>query len=202
MGILSPTVSMTRYKVEGSLNDPFHDSVSRGLNQYSISEIDNDVSEKAVGWTSFNHPYKPGFDGLSYMFGTYLIFSLRVDKKSLSSKIVKKHLLLEETKRLSESGREFFSKNEKMMIKDQVINSLCLRTPATPNIYDLVWNYEAGWLWFFTTLKSANEELETLFSKSFKLTLIRLFPYTQADTESELTDSQREKLNKLAHSEF
>lgn len=193
---------MTRYNVEGRLNDSFHDSVTRGLNQFCISEIDNDVSEKAVGWTSFHHPYQPGFDDLSYMFGTYLIFSLRIDKKSLSSKIIKKHILIEETKRLAESGREFFSKNEKMMIKDQVINSLCLRTPATPNIYDIVWNYEDGCLWFLTTLKSANEELETLFSKSFKLTLIRLFPYTQADIAADLSDSQRGKLNTLTHSEF
>ena len=72
------------------------------------------------------------------------------------------------------------------MIKDHVINLLNLRIPATPNIYDVIWNYEEASLWFFTNLKAANEELETLFAKSFNLKLIRVFPYTAACTSAGL----------------
>ena len=94
------------------------------------------------------------------------------------------------------------SKTEKKVIKDHVVNTLCLRIPATPNIYDLVWNYEAGILWFFTSLKAANEELETLFSKSFKLSLIRMFPYTSAILTCDLKDAQKDMLAKLSPTTF
>jgi hypothetical protein len=84
------------------------------------------------------------------------------------------------------------------MIKDHVMNELCMRIPATPNIYDLVWNYEDSSVWFFSNLKAANEELETLFSKSFDLSLIRIFPFTAAYLSSEISDSQRDKLQQLS----
>ena len=106
------------------------------------------------------------------------------------------------SKRLKRSGREFFSADEKKMIKDHVVNLLNLRIPATPNIYDLIWDHDKDTVWFFTTLKSANEELETLFLKSFKLSLIRLFPYTMADLASDLSDTQKDKLARLSPISF
>ena len=84
------------------------------------------------------------------------------------------------------------------MIKDHVINALSLRIPATPNIYDLVWNYEDSSVWFFSNLKAANEELETLFSKSFDLSLIRMFPYTSTFLSTDISDSQRDELQKIS----
>ena len=110
-----------------------------------------------------------------------------MDKKNISSKLLKKHAALEEARLLSSSGREFLAAREKKQLKEQVLHSLCLRTPATPNVYDLVWNYEAGRLWFFSNLKAANEALEELFSRSFGLSLIRMFPYTAADLTAGVT---------------
>lgn len=202
MGLLSPSVSITRYRVEGKLEDPVIETVTRGLKKYILREIDKDESEKTSGWTSFNNPFKPDFDGSSFLIGNYFVFSLRIDKKSIPSKIIQKYYALETSKKLAESNREFLSRNEKKLIKEHVINVLSLRIPATPNIYDLVWNYEKNYLWFFSNLKTANEEIETLFSKSFKLTLIRLFPYTMADLTCSLSDADRDVLSKISPSEF
>jgi hypothetical protein len=105
-------------------------------------------------------------------------------------------------KRLKTSGREFLSKTEKKEIKDHIIHLLNLRIPATPNIYDLIWNYESNTLLFFSNLKSANEELETLFTRTFKLKLIRLFPYTMAHLTSPLSDKQKTALALLTPTRF
>jgi recombination associated protein RdgC len=105
-------------------------------------------------------------------------------------------------KMLSESGRKYLNKTEKRMVKDRVYSILLRRYPATPKIYDLIWNYEAGFLWFFSNQKAANEELETLFSKTFQLSLIRLFPYTIADLNAGFSDSQKEQLNTLSPTQF
>ena len=202
MGLLSSSVSLTRYKVEGKLKNPVLDTIANGLNKFAVSEIDEDPSDKAIGWTSFQNPYQPDFGGSSFVYGNYLVFSLRIDKKIISPKVINKHYAREMAKRLEESGRDFLSQNEKRMIKDHVLNVLSLRIPATPNIYDIIWNYEESDLWFFTNLKAANEELETLFSQSLRLTLIRLFPYTMAELTSALSDSERDRLNNLSPSQF
>lgn len=202
MGLLSSSVSITRYKVHGKLNSPIVDRVVEGLKKNKISDIDGKADEMMVGWTSFDNPFQPRFDDSSFVYGTYFVFSLRIDKKNISLKILQKHTSMESAKRMAENGRNYLTKTEKKLVKDHVMNVLSLKIPATPNIYDVIWAYEDQFLWFFTNLKTANEELETLFSKSFKLSLIRLFPYFAADMSSGLTHSERDGLNRISPTRF
>ena len=175
MGLLSASNSITRYTVEGRLKKPVLETVAAGLKKNMISEIDDNASEKAVGWTSFDKPYQPDFGGSNYVYGAYLVFALRIDKKTIPSKVI---------------------------IKDLVIDRLNLKVPATPNVYDIVWNYEDSVLWFFSNLKAANEEVETLFLRSFDLSLIRVIPYTAAHLDSGLTDTEKDLLLKLTPINF
>ncbi len=198
MGLLSATTSLSRFKVDGQLDDPLIDTIATGLKKNIIADIDGNPSDRAVGWTSFKDPFKPDFEGSSFIIGTSIVFALRIDKKSIPNKMVQKHVAIESVKRLQELGRDFLSANEKKMIKDHVISQLSLKMPATPNVYDVVWQYESGDLWFFSNLKSANEELETLFIKSFGVSLVRSIPYTMAALDKRMTSSQQDALNKLS----
>ena len=202
MGILSASVSVTRYQVQGKIKAPVTENITNGLKDNTIAEIDNQISEKSVGWTSFDKPFQPNFEGSSFVYGSYFVFSLRIDKKNITPKVLKKQYTIEAAKRMAESGRDYLSKAEKKLVKDHVISGLCLRIPATPNVYDLVWNHEDSSVWFFTNLKAANEELETLFTKSFGLSLIRIFPYTAAELSSGLSDTQRDELQKISLTQF
>jgi len=202
MGILSSAVSITRYRVEGKIEGPVIDIVSKGLKKNAISEIDEEAESKAAGWTSFENPFHPNFDGSSFVFGNLFVFALRIDRKSIPAKLLKKHLTLETSKRLAKTGRRFLSKDEKQALKDKVITDLAIRIPSTPTVYDLIWNYEASSLWFYSNLRSANEEIETLFRRSFNMGLLRLFPYTAADTRAGLSDSERDVLIGLSPTHF
>ena len=202
MGLLSSSASITRYRVEGELESPVVETVEKKLTQNILLEIDDDVSEKAVGWTSIDKPYQPDFEGASFSFGEYLVFSLRIDRKSVPAKVLKKFVMLETAKLLAESGRKYLNKTEKQMVKDRIYSILLRRYPAVPKVYDVVWNYEGGSLWYFSNQKSANEDLEDLFAKTFELSLIRLFPYTIADLDSGLSENQKDRLNQLSHIRF
>jgi len=202
MRLLSSSVSITSYSVKGEIKEPLIKAITEGLKKYSIKDIDNAPMNKSAGWTCFDNPYLPDFETSSCIIGSYFVFSLRIDKKNVPSKIIKKYYTLEVAKKLAESGRENLSRNEKTDIKESVSNALSLRIPATPNIYDIIWNYEESSLWFFSNQKAANEDIETLFSKSFGLTIIRLFPYTMADFTSGLSDKDRDLLLTVSPTKF
>jgi len=202
MGLLSSSVSVTRYAIQEKLDGPVIETVYNGLCKQSFKEIENRSESKSTGWTSFEKPFKANFEDSSFLVGAYMVFAVRVDKKTVPPKLLKKHYSLEVEKKLADTGRERLSINEKEMIRDGVLNRLLIRIPAVPDIYDVIWNYEESYAWFFSGTKSANEEFESLFLKSFKLSAIRLFPYTQADLASNLTDSERDLFQKLQPTNF
>ena len=88
MSLLSSSVSITRYSVKGKIKAPIIENLTNGLIKNTISEIDNHVSDKAVGWTSFDKPFQPDFSGSSFVYGNYFVFSLRIDKKKIASKVL------------------------------------------------------------------------------------------------------------------
>jgi recombination associated protein RdgC len=202
MGLLSLSVSVARYQVNGKIDSQIKETVLKGLKKYCIDDIENEQADKAVGWTSFDSPFKPDFEGLRFEVGPYFIFSLRIDKKTISPKIIQKYFSMEVEKYLKSTGKQYLSKTEKKNLKDHVISVLALRIPATPNVYDLVWNHEASSLYFSSTSRSANEELEALFFKTFGLSLIRLFPYTTAELIMNLDDKQKDILLNLSPTDF
>lgn len=202
MSILSASVSLTRYQVDGELEKPVLDSITNGLVEHTFKDHDESFSETEAGWTSFETPYLPDFSGSSFVFGTYLVFSLRLDRKAISPGIIKKHVAIEMARQLENNRRPFLSREEKQAIKDRVVSHLIRRIPATPHIYELVWHVEDRRLWFFTNLKAPNQALVTLFIKSFGLGLIRLFPYTTAEIAVGLSDPERDRLVKLTPTKF
>jgi len=198
MGLLSATTSLTRYRVDGKLDDPIMDTIAAGLKKNTIADIDNNPSDQAVGWVSFQDPFRTDFEGSRFMMGTAIVFALRIDKKSIPSKMVQKHVAMVSARRMKEMGRDFLSASEKRSIRDTVLNRLNLQMPSTPNVYDVVWHYENSAVWFFSNLKNANEELETLFIKSFGISLVRSIPYTMAAMDQDMTAEQLDRLNRLS----
>ncbi len=202
MGLLSSSVSLTRYKVEGELPSPVIESVAGGLSSFRIREIDNEPVVKTAGWTSVGEPLVPDFEGSSFVFGTHFVFSLRVDAKSIPAPVIKKYTALESARKMKESGRDYLARDEKSAIKEAVMDQLAIRIPARPSAYDIIWRYEDARLWFFSHQKAANEEMETLFTKSFGLKLIRLFPYTLAEFDAGLPDDAKDRLGRLTPGGF
>ncbi|SLM29526.1 conserved hypothetical protein [Desulfamplus magnetovallimortis] len=197
MSLLSSSLSVARYKVAGKIEDPVMETVAEGLKKNAITTIEDEYAEITIGWTPFESDFEPDFDKFTFTYGHYFIFSMRIDKKSVPSKIIKKYVAIEIAKKLKEDGREFLSKNEKTDIRDAVTEKLMRQIPSTPNIYNVLWDNENSSVMLFSTQKAANEEFETFFSRSFKLKLVKLFPFTMIEYSDEWKDEERDKVMNL-----
>ncbi|MBF0230385.1 MAG: recombination-associated protein RdgC [Desulfamplus sp.] len=197
MGLLSSSVSIARYRVDGKIEENVMEIIHAGLKQNAITTIEDEYAEVTMGWTPFESNFNPDFEKFTFTFGDFFLFSFRIDKKSVPSKIIQKHVSIEIEKKLKEEGRQFISKNEKKEIRESITDKLMSQMPSTPNIYDVLWNHESQKVLFFSTQKAANEELETLFSKSFKLRLIRLFPFTIVESSDSFSDEERDMVLNL-----
>lgn len=202
MGLLSGSVSINRYKIEGQIPENLIETVKAGLKKHRFPEIEDDTAEFMSGWTSFSNSFSADFEEEKFQVMQYFVFAVRIDKKSVSSKAVKKHVAIESARRLSGADKTFLTKAEKKEIKESIINMLMSRVPSNPDIYDLVWDMEKNEVWFFTGLKAAAEELETLFSKSFGLRLVRLFPYSMAELCCDFSPQEKDAFLKLTPTSF
>lgn len=197
MGLISSTHTVSRYHVDGETDGAITQSILDGLVKYAIPVIENEYDEISAGWTPVESPYNPDFNKFSFQFGTFFLFSLRIDKKSIPAKLVQKYMAIEIEKKKEKTGRDFVSKNEKSEIKEHVTDILMHKIPAVPSIYDVLWNFDEKKIYLYTTQKAANELFETLFLKSFGLKAIRLFPYTIIETQSDFSTSKKEKAGML-----
>jgi DNA recombination-dependent growth factor C len=202
MGFFSSSAAISRYRVEGQPEGPLLETVRQGLSRHVISDIDQQSEARTIGWTCVDRPYAPSFEDGAFAIADFFLFALRIDKKSIPAKVIQKHLAEATLKRKAETGRDFLSRSEKKLLKEQVLNVLAMRIPATPSIYDILWAYPENELWLFSTQKAACEALESLFAKSFNLSLVRLFPYTMAEFHPGLSDARRDLLNKLMPCSF
>jgi len=99
MGFLSTTLSMSRYRVMDRFDAEPMESVRNGLIRHAIPQMENEYEEISAGWTPFESPYLPDFERFSFVFGSFFLFSLRIDKKSIPAKLVHKQMAIEMEKK-------------------------------------------------------------------------------------------------------
>jgi recombination associated protein RdgC len=197
MGLISATHSISRYHIDGKIEDSPLVEIKKGLILNSMPVHENYYDEISAGWTPFESPYNPDFEKYTFQFGSYFVFSLRIDKKSIPKNLIQKNVEMEIAKKMEKTEQDFISKAEKKEIKEMVIDVLMHKIPATPSIYEILWNYEENILYFFSTQKAANSVFETIFHKSFNLKPILLFPYTLVEARSKFSDTQKDKVMSL-----
>lgn len=177
MGALSGSASFMRFSVEGELPDSFWDFVAERVAAHSFQDIDDSLEEYSIGWVSVANMFDADFSYASYSAGDYVVLSLRVDERKVSSAVLKKCVLKEEERVKKERQLPKLSRNVRLEIKERVRTELVRKSVPVPAVYDLVWSLSDGIVFFFTTNKKAMVLLEEFFKQTFDLSLILQIPW-------------------------
>lgn len=186
MGIISNTVSMRQYRVEGGLpqGDLFQ-WASELLAKHAFRSIDNTLDESSWGWVHIHEHQESGFeDPHAFLRDRYLALTLRLDQRKLPSALVKAGRAKAEEEFLEANpGFKWVPKNEKEELRERVKMALFSRILPVPSTYDAVWDTKTGTLLFASLRKKSVELFEDHFHKTFHgMRLILVHPYSRAES--------------------
>ena len=176
MGLLQGSFTFSRFHVEGQLPQAFLHFINSRIKAGSYKESIKSTEEKTMGWVSLTDALDTDFKEANYALGDYLIFSLRIDRKLISPKLMKIKLMEEERRLVAESGKDRINKQTSSAMKEKVKMELLKRIDAIPSFYDVCWAVGKNTVYFSSLADRSADDFVDLFKKTFSLNLRRFLP--------------------------
>ncbi len=170
MSVLSGSMSFKAYYLEShtTLNfeqNEWFDKLSKGI----FKEIDKDKNQKeAYGFTDSMDVFATELNINNTFIDNYVYFNFRRDVIKLQKKMLNVFIKEVENKYKGDN----LTKNRMKDIKIEAENLYAQKVLPNVYSYEIVWNYEAGILYFFNNSKTINEKFVDFFEKVTDLTLI------------------------------
>ena len=180
MGLLSRATTFVRYAVEGELPGSFWEFAAERIAQFSFRDIDDTFDEYSIGWVSIDNMFDSSFAHASYAVGDYIVLSLRIDERKVSSTLLQKYSRKEEERIKKEKQIPRLNRSQRVQIKENIRLQLVKKSLPVPSVYDLCWNLANGTVMFFSTSAKAQSVLEDFFKECFGLRIILQVPFLAA----------------------
>jgi len=203
MGLISGSVSLTRYLAGGDLPKSFMEGLSEKIGRYAFRKLDEkSIDERSAGWVNIMDMFDNRFAGIEFLKEPYIAMSLRVDERKIPSTALKQHCLEAEEKVKEYEKLEYLPKGRRLEIKEGIRLSLLKRAIPVSRNYDMIWNYTTGLILFGCTSKKLCDEFTEIFSKTFDIELQAICPYTLAGRFLEKEGAATGLIDTLSPSDF
>ncbi len=172
MSVLSGSMSFKAYYLESHTTLNFEqnewlEKLSKGI----FKGIDKDKNQKeAYGFTDSMDVFATNLNINNLFIENYVYFNFRRDVIKLQKKMLNVFIKEVENKYKGDN----LTKNRMKDIKIEAENLYAQKVLPNVYSYEVVWNYEAGILYFFNNSKSINEKFVDFFEKITDLSLIEI----------------------------
>jgi len=197
MGIQSASATFSRFFIQDLPVGDFWTYVDEKLNSGIFKELEEGL-EEAVGFTSWEDIFDPGFPFGSYHKGEYVAFNFRVDQRKVPGILVKQYVRQKVQKHRDENGGKWPSRQERQEIREDVQDWLMKRTLPRPSSCEVVWNPAAKMMIVGTTGSKMIESFLEQFEKHFRLYPVPLFHVNWGLNVIPLSGQEKDRLNSMA----
>ncbi|MDX9746349.1 MAG: recombination-associated protein RdgC [Syntrophales bacterium] len=177
MGILKGPLTFTRYEIAENLPDRFLDFARERLVRHAFSGLETSERTKIVGWTGLEDILDTRFDDSRHVKGDFLLFSLRVDRKTVPASLLKVEAMTAERRYLAETGRDRLYREQKQDIRDRLHLSILQQSLPIPSFYDVCWSLSGQWLVFTSLAELANLDFLEIFKETFGFIPVPYLPW-------------------------
>jgi DNA recombination-dependent growth factor C len=180
MAILRGSLTVRRFRVAGSVPEGFREAYQEALQSYAFREShDAGRMEENAGWVEIHNLLDTTFADINrWLYDRYLVFALRVDKKTLPSKLFRAHLEKREAAWCAEHDRPRCPAAVRKELKEQLQLEMLGRTLPRVSVHEVCWNVVDDRLLFHNLSDSVNDRFRKLFFQTFGL---KLFPEEPLD---------------------
>ena len=160
MPLFSGAVNITELVVpEGT------EFVQEKLAMWQFQDIDDTYDNHSAGWVSPLDMFDVA--NLSLVLGDYVVLSMRIDERKVSSALLKKLVAKEERRERAEMQIPKLSRARRVAIKERVKTELLRKTAPTSSTVEVVWNVTDRRLFFLAVPGSSLEVFMDLFKQTF-----------------------------------
>jgi len=180
MALLSGGMTARRFRVVGDLPANWRDVFRERLQKMAFREGgEKQGKEELEGWVEVQNLLDASFDDFNrWLFDTYVVFALRVDKKSLPAKLFKATVQKKCEAWCEERGVTRCPGAVKKEIKENLEKEWLARTLPRVATSEICWNVTEGWLVIDTLSESTGDRIRTRFHRTFGL---ELHPWSPLD---------------------
>jgi len=181
MGLLRGSASFSRYFVNGTPPEGYHDEYIENISRYAFRGLDeHSDADRSTGWVNIMNIFDASFDDKQFHAYPYISLSLRIDTRKVPSSALKQHCLEAEHRIRVMENLEFISKERRREIKEMTLNQLIKRAIPRTNTYDMIWNTKTSMLILGAVSSKICDEFAELFFKTFGFNVSPVFPYSLA----------------------
>lgn len=171
MGALKGSIAVRRYVVHGALPQDLRRKFTKGLRAHCFMPLDpTQELDRSSGWVSILDGEDADLAPEKLFFvaagGEQLRFTLRTDVLKAPAAEVRRQAGLRSAEKEASEGRPL-SRHEQRELKEEVARTLRLRAFPRVKLVDVVWDLDAGRIWFWSQTKAANELFLDLHAKTF-----------------------------------
>jgi len=201
LGALNGPMSTTKLFVRGELPKNLRRSFSERIALRTFRPLDPDEeAEERAGWCALGAPFDLDLSSDKVWSGAYLTLGLRLDRYRFPARVIQAELARASHAALTKSGHERLSRSQKTELKRRVLATLRRKYLPSMLAVDLVWNLDAGEVFFWSQSKGLIERLGALFELCFALTLVENSPFVAA--ERLFPSQRRTHLDQLERTPF
>lgn len=207
MAILSGALTARKFRVVGDIGTNWRTKVQEGLEAYAFNERAKASAERGdtssgkaeiEGWVQVHNLLDVEFDDPTrFVYTNFVVFALRVDKKSLPAKLLAAHVAKRCENWCKEQGVERCPSAVKKQIKEALEADWLARALPRVAITECCWNVTEEWLLLHSLSESTADRFRKRFLRAFGLKLV---PFSPLDWLADADD--REHLLGTAPSVF
>jgi DNA recombination-dependent growth factor C len=178
LGLLKGNPTISRYRVLDAIPADFtKEFIGERLRKFAFEEIDTTADESSTGWVELFDWLSSNFGEESFSFASNYAFTMRIDTRKLSTKILNRYYDIREVLFVEKNGRKPNSRKKKDM-KDNLKLELFKRTLLTTDLYEVVWFLNNSEVWLFASGEKLRASFEELFGETFGLNMRLMVPIT------------------------